>query len=173
MNKSQAKYLTAAERSLVEQTVPRVLATFDEDELVALHDRVRRASTKYRTLYRRQSASTGRRQRSRGNAAVANEGTAIKSEIFEEALSRVSAALAKAARDSAKELKAQRLAAARGDRARATSPRRPARPAAGSGRGKSSRARGSAGSTRTPATTKRRASTQATGARRQAKRDAR
>ena len=172
MNKSQAKYLTAAERSLVEQTVPRVLATFDEDELVALHDRVRRASTKYRTLYRRQSASTVRRQRSRGKAAGSNEGTAIKSEIFEEALSRVSAALAKAARDSAKELKAQRLAA-RGDRAHATSSRRPARPAAGSGRGKSSRARGSAGSTRTPATTKRRASTQATGARRQAKRDAR
>ena len=68
MNKSQAKYLTAAERSLVEQTVPRVLATFDEDELVALHDRVRRASTKYRTLYRRQSASP-----SAGNAAVARQ----------------------------------------------------------------------------------------------------
>ena len=169
MNKALTKYLTAGELALVQSTKPANLAGLDEDELGELHLRVRRAGNKYRTLHRRQAAASVRARRSRGAVRGYNQGTAVKAEVFEEALARVSNALAKAARSSAKELKAERLALA----SRPASPKR-ARKAPGAKRGATrTRGKGAAASTRTPASTKRKASTQATGARRQAKRDAR
>jgi hypothetical protein len=164
VNKAFRKYLTDGEVELIESTKPANLADLDEDELGELHDRVRRASRKYRTLHRRQASAQVRADRSRGKASAKNARTAVKAEVFEDALARVSRALSKAAKESAAELKAERLAAAA---------------SGSSGPGRSTASKGSVtgrGRTpakkRTPASTKRKASTQAAGARRQAKRDA-
>lgn len=165
MNKAFRKYLTDGEVELIEATKPANLSDLDEDALGELHDRVRRASRKYRMLHRRQASATVRADRSRGKASSKNVRTAVKAEVFEDALARVSRALSKAAKETAAELKAERLAAAA---------------AGSSGPGRSTASKGSVtghGRTpakkRTPASTKRKASTQATGARRQAKRDSR
>jgi hypothetical protein len=97
----------------------------------------------------------------------------MKAEAFEEALSRVSRRVAALARQAAAELRTERLAAARaakqgrgpGGRAAAPATRRKA-PAV-SGQPTGDRA------LRSPASEKQRASTLATGGRRQAKRDSR
>ena len=172
MNRTYLKHLTASETELLLLAEPKRLAELDEDELGDLHQRMRRASRKYRTLHRRQAAAQVADDRSRGKASAKNERTAVKAEAFEVALAQVSAALGKAARASAREIKAERLAMAAGSHketaSRSAAPRH--RPGA---KGHDRRARGTAGSTRTPASTKRKASSQAQGARRQAKRDAR
>jgi hypothetical protein len=97
----------------------------------------------------------------------------MKAEAFEEALSRVSRRVAALARQAASELRAERLAAARAgkqsrgpDRARAAVAATRKGPTV-TGEPKGDRA------LRSPASEKRRASTRATGARRQAKRDSR
>jgi hypothetical protein len=164
VNKAFRKYLTDGEVELIESTKPANLAALDEDELGDLHDRVRRASRKYRTLHRRQSSAQVRADRSRGKASAKNARTAVKAEVFEDALARVSRALSKAAKESAAELKAERLAAA------ASGSSGPVKATASTG-SVTSRGRTPA-KKRTPASTKRKASTQAAGARRQAKRDA-
>ena len=175
MNKAFRKYLTASETELIVATEPRRLAELDEDELSDLLQRVRRASRKYRVLHRRQAAAQVGEDRSRAKAATKNVRTAVKAEVFEEALARTSAALAKAARASARELKAERLAMASGSGgsrpARTTTNARASRPQRTPQA--RSRAKGSAGSPRVTATTKRKADTQAQGARRQARRDSR
>jgi hypothetical protein len=169
MNKAFRKYLTASETELILATEPRRLAELDEDELSDLLQRVRRASRKYRVLHRRQAAAQVTEDRSRAKAATKNVRTAVKAEVFEEALARTSAALAKAARATARDLKAERLAmaASGGAGPKTSASRSGTRPAT------RSRAKGSAGSPRTTATTKRKADTKAQGARRQAKRDSR
>ena len=97
----------------------------------------------------------------------------MKAEAFEDALSRVSRRIAALARQSAAELRAERLAAARAVRRGQGPDEREAAPAAGrrgpavTGEPTGDRA------LRSPGTAKRRASTRATGARRQAKRDSR
>jgi len=90
--------------------------------------------------------------------------------VFEDALARVSRRLGALAKQAADELKAERLAAAKAAKAGQ-------KPAAASPQPKAPRAtkpakRGDA-ALKSPRTTKQRASTKATGARRQAKRDAR
>ena len=47
MNKSQLAILTDAERLLVLETTPQAMADLDEDDVAALHDRIRRARNKY------------------------------------------------------------------------------------------------------------------------------
>ena len=174
MNKAFRKYLTASETELIVATEPRRLAELDEDELSDLLQRVRRASRKYRVLHRRQAAAQVAEDRSRAKAATKNVRTAVKAEVFEEALARTSAALAKAARASARELKAERLAMASGGGSRPGRTTTAARPSSSRRTPKGrSRAKGSAGSPRTTASTKRKADTQAQGMRRQARRDSR
>ena len=105
--------LTNAEWQLVDETRRDNLAQLDEDALVVLHGRVRRARDKHVQLHRREVGAAVSRKGARGTASGAPRRSASKAEIFEGALARVSAALAKAARESAARLRAERLAAAR------------------------------------------------------------
>lgn len=179
MNQSLLRLLTPAERTLVLATEPRRLDPLDEDELVELHARVRRARNKWTTLHRRQASAQVRADRSRGQAGASNVRTAAKAEVFEDALSRVSRRLAVVARERAAALRAERLAAARAARDRPASrpapakratraPRAPKRPTTSTEAGR----RGD-GTLRSPANLKISAHTRAAGRRAQARRDAR
>lgn len=105
--------LTHRESELIGATQPAATAHLDADALVELHARVRRARNKYVTLYRRRGAAKVRAKGARGSAAEANERGWAKAEVFEDALARVSRQLAAAAQRSAQELKQERLARAR------------------------------------------------------------
>jgi hypothetical protein len=168
--------LTERELALVRETERDHLATLDEDALAELHVRIRRARDRFVKLYRRQASARVPEFAGRGTARPKNQRSAGKAEIFEERLAAVSRQLAVAARHSAAELRAERLAAAR----------RPANPAAirtnqASGTGgtgsraqtnpRTSQRTPTRSSTTTPAVRRRQASTLATNARRQARRD--
>jgi len=116
--------LTEAELAIVRSAEPKALIDLDEDGLLALHGRVRRARDKYVGQYRRQAATVVAETASRGGAYERNQRARDKAEVFERSLARVSTALAKAARHSAAELKAERLTTARPPIV--TAPRRPA-----------------------------------------------
>lgn len=105
--------LTEAELMIARSAEPRAMADLDEEGLLALHDRIRRARNKYLGQYRRQAAASVSDVGGRGKAYAENQRARDKVEVFETALARVSAALAKAARRAAAELKAERLAAVR------------------------------------------------------------
>ncbi|MCG5220451.1 hypothetical protein [Streptosporangium sp. KLBMP 9127] len=157
--------LTEVEMDLVRETDREKLAALDEDELVELHTRIRRARNKYVKLYRRGASARVEEFGGRGTARPKNRRNAQKAEVFEDALARVSRHLATAARHSAEELKAERLAAARQHQ---TIPP----PRAASGR--TSHSTTSQLADRRPdsaALRRRQAKTLAAGARRQAKRD--
>lgn len=158
--------LNDAEKALLRETTAPELTGLDEDALAALHQRVRRARDKYTKLYRRRAAEQVTADRSRKRAHAQHARTLIKAEAFEEALERTSRALARAAKASAAQLKAERLAAAQASHSGAAASGRAA-PTQPEPTGGAPRTR------RTPASEKRRASIRATGARRQAKRDAR
>jgi hypothetical protein len=160
---------SAKEQTLLVATEPARLADLSEDDLDELLTLVRRARNKYTKLYRRQSADLVAASSSRRGTSTSNQRTKRKAEIFEDALARVARALSVAARATANELKLERLAAAR---AATGSPHRDAAPSAPSSAagGRSQRARTTKGRTADPA---RRASNQASGARRQAKSDRR
>jgi hypothetical protein len=170
MDKRSLSLLTDAERMLVLETEARELAALDEDALVELHTRIRRARGKYVGQYRRGAAGRVGAVGGRGKANAQNQRARDKAEVFEAALARVSTSLAKAAKASAAQLKAERLAAAgavtstppKGTSAARKAPARTAAPASPVPSSK-----------KAPVTRKRNASTLATGARRQAKRDAR
>lgn len=167
MNKGMLAALNESERLLVLETEKAALAQLDEDELLALHDRIRRARNKYTGQYRRGGASKVAAKGGRGKASQQNSAARAKAEAFEVALGNVSTALAAAARRSAADLKAERLAAARGEGTPAVAKA----PAAGRSAAKTpatKRTRNDASAVR-----KKNASTLATGARRQAKRDSR
>jgi hypothetical protein len=121
--------LTEAELALARSAEPRALAELDEDALLELHLRVRRARNKYLGQYRRQAAARVRASGARGSARPQNQRARDKVEVFETALARVSSALATAARHAAAELKAERLAAARGTARATQAARAPARAA--------------------------------------------
>lgn len=116
-----ADMLTAAETELVRETLPDNLARLDEEELLEVHARVRRARNKYTTLYRRQGAQAVRAKRSRGAASQANHRTLVKAEVFEDALGRVSHRLATQAKLQAKQMRTERIEAGRAERAGARS----------------------------------------------------
>ena len=167
--KSLLKSLTEGEWLLLAETKRAAMADLDEDELLALHTRIRRARTKYTSQYRRAASARVAEVGGRGAARPKNRRAADKAEAFEKALARTSTALAAAARTTAAELRAQRLKAA-GDKGgtgpgavvddRATVPPK-------------SKGKGRAASTRTPIARKNVAATKSSGARRQAKRDSR
>ena len=157
--------MSEAELAILRETEPSELAALDEDELLDLHARVRRARDKHTGLYRRQASSRVEQAAARGAAYSRGQRARDKAEVFEACLARVSTALAKAARRSAAELRAERIAAARTGRSRPDDAERPTDelppPTADLVPGRS------------PAQKKRDASTLAEGARRQARRDAR
>jgi len=141
------------------------LRTMDEDALIDLLVRVRRARDKSVQLHRREVAEQVDVARARGTASVAPRQSASKAEIFEGALAGVSSSLARAARATAAALRTERLAAAR----------KGGRPAAPGGRSRG-RSRTKSGTprarTRRPIEKRAGASSRASNARRQAKRDA-
>lgn len=157
-------YLTEQQANLVRETQPDQLVELDEDDLLDLHGRVRRARTKYVKLYRRQGASLVADKGGRGAARPANRTAAAKAEVFELALARVSAQIDVVARAAAQQLRDERLAAARpGDYPSVDGVPSPS----------STPGRSPARTTKTTGGLKRDASTRAKGARRQARRDAR
>ncbi|MFC7763124.1 hypothetical protein ACFQY4_37500 [Catellatospora bangladeshensis] len=120
--------LTESELELVRSTERDALAALDEDGLLELHDRVRRARNKYVKLYRRQAGAQVAESGGRGKANPVNQRNRDKAEVIEDALARVSRQLAVMAKASAAALKQERLASAR--RERNTAPRARRRPAA-------------------------------------------
>ena len=160
------RFLTSAQGDLVRETEPARMAKLDEDDLLDLHTRVRRARSKYVKLYRQTGAARVGLKGARGHARSGNVGNAAKAEVFELALARVSARVDVVARAAAEELRAERLAVAAapgstGPRSAVTSGAKAAAP--------STRRR----ATKTTGGQKRDASTRAKGAARQAKKDAR
>jgi hypothetical protein len=159
---------SAKEQTLLVATEPARLAGLSEDDLDDLLTLVRRARNKYTKLYRRQSSDLVTASSSRRGTATSNQRTKRKAEIFEDALARVARSLATAASGTAKELKQERLDAARAAKgtpavARAASP----------GAAKPTPAGTSRKATGPNASPSRQASTKAKGARSQAKRDSR
>lgn len=122
------KLLSDSEKELILSVRPKRLRRLDEDELLDLHRRVRRARNKYAKLYRRRAAEQVREDRTRSKASKKHARVAAKVEIFEDALSKVSRRLAVVARDRAEALRDERLAAA-GAPARPDAPRRTPRDA--------------------------------------------
>ena len=82
MNQSTRKMLNSSERQLLRETEPAKLRKADEDELVELHRRVRRARTKYATLYRRRASAQVKKHGTRAMASKANKRTSVKAEVF-------------------------------------------------------------------------------------------
>ncbi|MCX5045219.1 hypothetical protein OG921_18800 [Aldersonia sp. NBC_00410] len=161
-----SKLLTEAEYVLIRETKRRKLTGLDEDDLIDLHTRVRRARNKYVKLYRRKGAAKVDAKKARGQAKSANRRNAEKAEVFEEALSRVSLRLATLAAHSALELKEERLAAAHKEGTSFASTRGDGK-VTSAGRARADTTRDSAGRK------KYEASRIAAGARRQAKKDGR
>ena len=120
MKKSILAMLNDSEQALLRETEARELEGLDEDDLLDLHTRVRRARTKYSKLYRRRASAQVGKDARRSGAHPKHARTAVKAEIFEDALARVSRQLARAAKESAALLKAERLAAAREGKGRRT-----------------------------------------------------
>ncbi len=160
--------LNEPEMALVRETGTAELTRLDEDDLADLHTRIRRARDKYSKQYRRNASARVEEYGGRGKARPKNQRNAQKAEVFEDALARVSWYLSRAARRSAAELKAERLAAANPSR---TPPPQPGAPAPESMTPQTTRRRRP--TSNDPALNRRHAATRAKGARRQARRDAR
>ena len=159
--------LGESELAVMRATEPAALAELTEDDLIDLHTRVRRARNKYTGQYRRQASARVGEAGARGAARPRNRRAADRAEVFEAALARVSTALAKAARRSAAELKAERLSMARAARSG------PATTAAPTSGGTGAAAPPPRPPVKSAGRQKRDASSQAAGARRQARRDSR
>jgi hypothetical protein len=173
MNKSLLAALNDTERLLVAQTERAALAALDEDAAIELETRIRRARNKYVGQYRRAASAAVAVHGGRGKARPENQRAAWKAEAFEEALARVSARVAALARQSAADLRAQRLEAARAARrAQPPSAADPPPAEAPTGPPVTGEPAGDR-ALRSPARAQQRASTRAAGARRQAKRDSR
>jgi hypothetical protein len=185
MNRTLLAVLSEKDRLLVAETEPAQLALLDEDGALALHRRIRKARNKYSGQYRRQASARVAAEGGRGKARPKNKRAALRTEAYEEALARVSRRLGTLSARSASELRTQRIAAARGATARPAAKKSvrtsAAKKAAGAGGPKKSsaakrsvtdRPRGDR-SLKSPASVKRKATTKAAGARRQAKRDSR
>lgn len=173
MNAALLAALNDAERLLVAETDQDSLTALDEDAAIELETRIRRARNKYVGQYRRGASARVADRGGRGIARPENTQARTKAEAFEGALSRVSRRVAVLARQSAAQLRAERLAAARAarqGRGPASQPARTTPDGAGPAAGADAAA---ARALRSPRTEKQRAGTLAMGARRQAKRDSR
>lgn len=171
MDASLRAVLSDAELLLVAQTDRAALAALDEDGAIELEGRIRRARDKYVSQYRRPASARVAQRGGRGRARPENARAAAKAEAFERALAGVSRRVATLARQSAAQLRAERLAAAR-------AARQPDWPGSGQLVPKQRRQGPEvtpepAGerALRNPASEQQRAGTLAAGARRQARRD--
>jgi hypothetical protein len=170
MNKTLLASLNQADRLLVAETEPAALALLDEDEVSALHTRVLRARNKAMGIYRREASQKVAAKGGRGKAGATNTLARTRVEAFEEALGRVSGRLAVLARQSAKQLREERLAAAAAAKAGAPS----TKPSAAGAKGRSvTQKKTGDRSLRSPASERKRAGTQGANARWQSKRDSR
>lgn len=151
---------------LIRELEPARITLLDEDGLLALHKRIRRARNKYRTNYRRKAAGEVEEAGGRGAASNKSDKARARAYVFEEALSIVSAELSRVAHDSAEALKDERLERARAGKSPGpeTDGFEPTT-AEGSGRARSHQ--------QTTGGMKRDASSRSQGAQRQAKRDLR
>ncbi len=165
MSQAVLNSMTAAEQRLIAETSAPALAALDEDELLDLHSRIRRARAKYVTKYRRGASGAVVKRGGRGFSYPKNQRDRDKAELFETALARVSREVGAHATRAATELKTSRLAAAR---PRGSGPTSSA--SGGSAAPSASRKRTA---TKTTGGIKKDASSRAAGARRQAKRDSR
>lgn len=154
--------LTERERALVREVEPDRLAALDEDALIELHTRIRRARNKQVKIYRRQAAAKIPEVGGRGKARLRNTRNRGKAEVFEDALARVSRQLAAAAQASAEALHAERV------EQEAAAPPAAERPAPAPMTAQRTDRRPDS-----PALRRRQASTRAKGARRQARKDSR
>jgi hypothetical protein len=161
-----ANSLKKAEKDLLREAEPKRMASLDEDELIELHKRIRRARNKFAGIYRRQGSAKVGKKGGRGLAKEKNSRNAGRAEVFEDALARVSAQLGVVAAASAEQLKADRLAAANPPRDW------PGVQGATKARGEENAvAQVTDRTPKGPGRDKRTASSRAKGARRQAKRD--
>jgi hypothetical protein len=167
MNQGLLNSLSDAERLLVAETERDVLKSLDEDELLDLHQRIRRIRTKYVKNYRRTASAAVAQVGGRGKSYPINQRDRDKAELFESALAKVSREVAVAANRASSQLRSERIEAARSAKSGVGAPSTRAvdLPKAES----SSRKR----AIKTTGGLKKDASSRAAGARRQAKRDAR
>ena len=107
------KSLSEDDYVLIRETKRKNLKELDEDELIDLHQRIRRARNKYVGLYRRKGAQKVASKKARGHAKSANKHNHDRAEAFEDALAKVSLRLSTVAAQAALELKEERLALAR------------------------------------------------------------
>ena len=112
MARATVHNLTEKERALVAETRPDALRALDQDALVELLTRVRRARDKHVGLHRREVAERVEMVGALGTVSAAPRRSASKAERFEGALARVSASLARAARQSAAVLRTEGIDAA-------------------------------------------------------------
>lgn len=105
-----------SEQDLIRELVPARLEALDEEELLALHRRVRRARNKHTKNYHRKAAASVAEEAGRGAAHPKGGKSRHRAEALEEALSIVSARLAAVAHQEAERLKAERLAMAQANR---------------------------------------------------------
>ncbi|MFJ9392356.1 hypothetical protein ACIRON_26285 [Nocardioides sp. NPDC101246] len=167
MNKALLNSLTEKEAALVREADPAALRELDEDQLLELHERVRRERTKHLKVYRRGASAEVEAAGGRGKAYDRNQRARAKAEVFESVLAQVSRQVGAAARKASQELRAERLAEARA--ATSAGPARTAPVNDGGTPVPSTRRK----ATRTTGGLKRDASSRAQGARRQGARDAR
>lgn len=173
VNQGLLNSLTDAERLLVGETERDALKGLDEDELLDLHQRIRRTRTKYAKLYRRGASAKVQDAGGRGMAYPTNQRNRDKAELFESVLARVSREVAVAANRASRELRRERIEASRSARAAAPAVaggKRPESKLAATGAVETTDVRKTA---KTTGGLKKDASTRALGARRQVKRDTR
>ena len=174
MDAATLAVLNESEKLLIAETGREELTALDEDAAIELETRIRRARNKYVGMYRRGASTRVAEHGARGRARPENAAARQKAEAFERALSQVSRRVAVLARQSAAQLRAERLALARAakqddwpgagqmvPRQRRTGPAAPTAPDSPAGER----------ALRNPASERERADTLATGQRRQAKRD--
>ena len=165
MRRAMIASLGDSEYRLVAETEKPQLSALDEDDLLDLHGRVRRARNKYTGIYRRNAAERVGDTAARGEAYAQNQRDRDRAEVFEDALARVSRQIAVVARQAALEFRAERLEAARGRGAGPETSTPSPRSSTGPGIAREHQ--------KTTGGLKRDAGTRAMGARRQAKKDAR
>lgn len=159
--------LSEGEYALILETKKDRMDELDEDDLIALHTRIRRARNKHTNNYRRAGSVKVKEKKGRGSGKSANSRNADKAEVFEDALSRVSRRLAAASRQSALDLREERLRRARTDAPNFSDGQAGSGKVATVGRARVDKTRASSGRK------KYEASSIAAGARRQAKKDSR
>lgn len=116
MNAATLRSLTAAEQALMTDTERPRLLEHDEEALLGVFERVRKQRAKALSQYRRGASARVEAKGARGAQRVAGaHRDALKAELWEDALARVSRQLAVQAKASATALKRERLASARGD----------------------------------------------------------